>query len=417
MDRSSVLLPLAALVAALFALAGSASAQTAPTISDKGVTNSFPDGMEFSVSVESDSPIEELRLRYTVLPDGTTASGRPDFEPGTSVETTFELAGNNPPVIYLSPGTMITYRWEATDADGDESRSESRDFFYDDNRFDWATTKGDGMTIYYYSGSGDDAQAMHAAAVEAIADGEALLGAEVPFEVQVWIYASPNDMRPALQRRSESYESQVTTAGVRVASNTVLVLGNASFDTLRHELMHVVTAQAGESALGSLPAWLDEGTAVYAQDDPGGFRSAVQAAISQGEVLSVREISAYPGDPNKVNLFYGEGWSLVSFLIDEYGQEQFAELYAEVKSGKRIENALQAVYGFGQDGLEDEWRQANGLPPRQTEAPDAPDDAAPSGLSDDDGGGSLGLVIGLAAGVIGLAVVVGGLGIWMARRV
>jgi len=406
-----------AAIVTILALPSVAGAQSAPEIVDGGVTNLFPNGMEFAVSVSSDSPLEELRLRYIVKPDGTAAIGQPDFDEGTSVETIFSLAGNNPPQIYLSPGTVIEYYWDARDAEGRESRSETQTFFYDDARFDWESVSGDGVTIYYYAGSEDDAGEMHAVALESITEMSGLLQTEVPFEVEVWIYDSTDDMRPALQARSETYESQIITAGVRVASNTVLVLGTASFDTLRHELTHVVTKQAGESAFGSLPAWLDEGTAVYGQSGPGGFGSAVEGAIDRGNVLSVREVSSYPGDPNKVNLFYGQGWSLVSYLIDGYGEEQFAELFAEVKSGKRIESALQAVYGFGQDGLEDEWRGANGLPARVTPAPDdpdQPDDVTP--LDEDDGGSSLALTIGLVAAVIAAASVVGLGGVLLARR-
>lgn len=406
-----------AAIAVFLALPSAVGAQSAPEIADGGVTNLFPDGMEFAVSVSSDSPIEELRLRYTVLPDGTAAIGRPEFDAGTTVETTFTLAGNNPPQIYLPPGTVIEYYWDATDADGRESRSETKTFFYNDARFDWESVSGDGVTIYYYSGSEKNAEEMHGVALESISEMSALLQAEVPFEVQVWTYDSTEDMRPALQARSESYESQIITAGVRVASNTVLVLGNASFDTLRHELTHVVTKQAGESAFGSLPAWLDEGTAVYSQSAPGGFGSAIESAIGRGNVLSVREVSSYPGDPEKVTLFYGEGWSLVSYLIDEYGEGQFAELFAEVKSGKRIESALQAVYGFGQDGLEDEWRAANDLPARVTPAPgdpDQPGDVTPA--NGNDGSSSLALVVGLAIVVIAVAAAVGIGGVLMARR-
>ncbi|MCH7485103.1 MAG: hypothetical protein IIA90_08160, partial [Chloroflexi bacterium] len=84
-----------AVIAAFFVLTPAAGAQSAPEIVDGGVTNLFPDGMEFAVSVSSDSPIEDLRLRYTVLPDGTAAIGRPEFDAGTTVETIFTLAGNN----------------------------------------------------------------------------------------------------------------------------------------------------------------------------------------------------------------------------------------------------------------------------------------------------------------------------------
>jgi hypothetical protein len=385
-----------------------------PTLTDAGVTNDFPNGLTFAVTAESDSPIEELRLVYKVLPDGALTRAVPDFEPGTSIETTFLLEGNTN--IYLPPGVEVEYHWEATDADGATAETETETYFYDDVRFDWQSVEGGGVTIYYYSGSSDDAQRMHDTAQEHLERMNALLGTEVPFTVLVWTYADTDDMRPALQRRSPTFDSQIITAGVRVASNIVLVLGNASFDTLRHELTHVVTKQAGESALGTLPSWLDEGTAVYSQSDPGGFGDAIERALNSGDVLSVREISAYPGDPDKVTLFYGEGYSLVSFLIDEFGEAQFAELFATVKSGNRIGSALEEVYGFNEDGLENAWREANGLPPRDTPEPTTqpqqPGDITDTG----DGGTSTGTVIVIAAGILALAAVVGVGGILLARR-
>ena len=59
------------------------------------------------------------------------------------------------------------------------------------------------------------AQALHDVGVQALADAEALLGAEVPFPVNVWIYDSREDMVPALPRTSPTYESRIITLGVR----------------------------------------------------------------------------------------------------------------------------------------------------------------------------------------------------------
>ena len=59
------------------------SANAAPTVSDAGVTDSFPNGMTFAVSASSDSPINELKIRYKVLPDGTSAIASPKFQPVT----------------------------------------------------------------------------------------------------------------------------------------------------------------------------------------------------------------------------------------------------------------------------------------------------------------------------------------------
>ena len=398
------------------------------SVTDEGVSNNFPDGMEFRVSAASDDAIEEVRLRYTVLPDGTTASGVPDFQTGSSVSTVFTLSGNEPPRIYLPPGTRIDYHWEVEDAAGNTATTPEQSIVYEDVRFDWTTLEADGVIIHYYSGSEDDAQAMLDVAQVAIAQMSGLLAATVEFPVNVRIYASTDDMRPALERRSEAYESQIITAGVRVSSDTVLVLGNVSFSTLRHELAHVITGIAGEGPFGDLPAWLDEGTAVYAQGDPEGFGGALERAIDRGNVLSVRSITSYQGDPDKVDLFYGQSWSLVSFLVDTYGEEKFARLFAEIKGGKTTDAALEAVYGFDQDGLDNEWRSSVGLPPREDTAQDG-EEAVPTtfppsdggsgdapAAAEDGGGTSAGVIIGLALAILAVAAAIALATVVLARR-
>lgn len=427
MNRLFRLSLLALLAVGLLSLSPRAVSAQGLSVADEGVENRFPDEIEFRVSAESDEPIEKVRLHYTVLPDGTTASGVPEFEPGISVSTSFTLAGNEPPRIYLPPGTRIEYYWEVEDAGGETATTPEASIVYEDVRFEWSTLEADGVIVHYYSGSTEDAQAMLDVAGETIDRISGLLDVTVEFPVQVRVYDSSDDMRPALQRRSETYESQVTTAGVRVSSDTVLVLGNVSFTTLRHELAHVVTAVAGEGPFGDLPAWLDEGTAVYAQGDTGGFGDAVERAIDRENVFSVRSITSYPGDPSKVNLFYGQSWSLVSFLIDTYGEEKFARVFAEIKSGKTTDAALEAVYGFDQGGLDDEWRASVGLPPREDAAGNgeepvptlAPSDGGAANGSQaeaDDGGTSIGVIIGLVVGIVAAAAVIGLATAVVARR-
>ena len=394
-----------------------AAAQVRPTVTDGGVENRFPEGIVFRVSARSDSPIERIRLRYTIRPDGTAASSEADFQPATSVSASFTLEGNNPPRIYLPPGTVIEYFWQVTDAEGDTTSTVPATFFYNDIRFRWTTLQGDGVTVYYYAGSQKDAQTMLAVASETIDSMSKLLGVGIDFPVKVWIYKSVEDMRPALARRSETFEQSVVTLGVLVTSDTALVLGNASFDTLRHELTHAVTAVAGEGAFGSLPAWLDEGTAVYSQSDPGGFGSALKQAVARGDVLSVRSISSYPGRPDKVELFYGQSWSLVSYLVKTYGDGKFAQLFAEIKAGKRIDEALMTVYGIDQDVLEGEWRASLGLPPREKPAPTEPPlSAAERGVAEEDGGTPISAVLGVLLGTLALAGAVGLGGLTLARR-
>ena len=70
-----------------------------------------------------------------------------------------------------------------------------------------------------------------------------------------------------------------------------------------------------------------------------------------------------------VSLFYGQSWSLVQYLIDTYGETQFAQLFRAFREGDTTAGALEATYGFDQDGLENEWRASVGLPPRAAPPP------------------------------------------------
>src|SRR5690606_37195813 len=133
-----------------------------------------------------------------------------------------------------------------------------------------------------------------------------------------------------------------------------------------------VTAAAGDGAFTSIPSWLDEGLATYAQSQKGGRAAAVEIAIQTDSTLRLRNLQAPTNRAELIELFYGQSWSTVQYLIDTYGEESMAELLATVQEGNTTDQALEEVYGFDQDGLYNEWRVANGLAPIEFEAiPDA----------------------------------------------
>ena len=106
------------LLVALIALAALAPATLSAqglSVADDGAESLFPQGIQFRVSAESGQPIEKVRLRYTVLPDGSSASAVPDFQPGTHVSAGLVLGGAG---LYLAPGTRIDYHWEVEDESG-----------------------------------------------------------------------------------------------------------------------------------------------------------------------------------------------------------------------------------------------------------------------------------------------------------
>jgi len=332
-------------------------------INSQDVANSFPDEIVFRISATGNADIEKVTVRYQILPDGVPAYGVPQFNPGRLVQVDFHLDANDGQ-LYLAPGAEILYHWEIEDAAGNVVVTPGTTFVYQDTRYEWVSASEGAVSVHWY---GDrDAESYLRVAADTLDRMSSLLGVEAIFPVKVWVYDDNDDMLAALPRRSQGQEIERRTAGVRVASDTVLMLADGGGDILRHELTHVVTKVAGVGPYGDLPAWLDEGTAMYAQSEPGeGFTSALDGAVDRDRLLSVRSMTSPTGDPDKVTLFYGEAWSLVSFLVDEYGEEKFAQLYAVFKDGSTTDNALQQVYGFDQEGLEDAWRASLGLAPRQ----------------------------------------------------
>jgi hypothetical protein len=368
MRRPLVLLGLAVLfLGAVVAPAGSAQGGIEVTAAD--VVNSFPEEVVFRLSAHSEASIEEVTLHYQILPDGVMAYGRPDLTPGERVQVDFHLKGNDPPRSYLAPGAQIDYFWEVEDGAGNKLTTDPVTFVYEDIRFSWESASEGNVSVYWYVGSRSSAESSLGVARDTLDKMSALLGVTVDYPVKVWIYDNYQDMLPALVRRSEAHEQQVVVAGERVSSDTILMQGEGADDTLRHELTHIVTHVAGEGPYGSLPTWLDEGTAMYGQSEPGeGYTSALDRAVERDIVLSVRSMTSPTGDPSKVGLFYGQAWSLVDFLIETHGSAKFAELFATFKEGSTVDKALLKVYGFDQGGLEDAWRASLGLTPRQTPA-------------------------------------------------
>jgi hypothetical protein len=134
----------------------------------------------------------------------------------------------------------------------------------------------------------------------------------------------------------------------------------------------MVILQLIEGPFGDLPAWLDEGLAMYAEGMlPERYQSVLNSAIRRDELISVRSLSSYSGDTSQVTIFYAESWSVAKYLLDTYGKEKMAELLKVFKEGSRYDDALQKVYGFNMDGLDAQWRTSLGVKPRTSPQPTA----------------------------------------------
>jgi hypothetical protein len=387
-------------------------------------TNAFPAGAVFSIFARTPQPPREVRLRYSIAPDGTDAmrvaqcSGTNPVGCRASVGDTLDT--------FMIPGAEVTFSWEFTLPDGTRLTTEPERFVYEDTRFAWNTESSGNVTVYYYGSDRELARRVLDASVETLDRLGTMLGTSVGFPVKVFLYEDAAAMRPAIL--SNAREGVVTLGEVYFSDTAMVAADVAPEDVARHEVAHIVVREATRGPFG-VPAWLNEGTAVWAQEEPlGGELDALEMAVARDRVLSLQVLSSSSaaGDPGTVSLFYGQSYSVVKYLIDTYGPEKFGQLFAVFKEGSTTENALQTVYGFGVRELENEWRASLGLPPRASPSPTAEPTpagrATPVGATEGsegesaDNGFPVALVAAIAAAGVVLAGAIVGLGIVAARR-
>ncbi len=364
--RTLAALALGLLLAA--GLIGTAAAEV--QVSDERTETADPRSITFRVRVQGD-PLQDAVLVYRVLnPDGAIGGDlRAEVAPDGQGDLSVTLQTNTANT-YIPVGSRISYRWEFTTRDGAESQTEQQTFVFLDGRYSWQSMEQDDVTLYWYADEAAARLALQATA-DAIADVETLLDTELPYPVRVVVWPRESEGELAQRARGSTFDSQVITGGSRVSSDLLHVYDalGSFVDVARHEAAHLVTKVAGDGTFTRVPAWLDEGVAVFAQNDPGaGYRSAVQFAIQGNDTLRLRNLNAPTNQASLVNTFYGQSWAVVSYLVETYGQAELAALFAAIKGGSTTDQALQAIYGVDQDGLYNEWRESVGLPPIEYEA-------------------------------------------------
>ncbi len=338
----------------------------------------FGETITFRVAAESESEITNIWLYYQVGGFPATSRADPDFEPGQRVEAEHEwdLVLN-----YTPPGSEIEYWWKIQDAAGNELETESASFTYEDGRYDWRELSSDRIVLYWYRGDDDLGQALFDRALEALDQLKEDTGVTVEKAVKLFIYGSHSDLLGALDQGAKEW------TGGRAFTDQGIVLIGVSPGNLEwgkratvHELTHVVMHQVTDTPLGGLPTWLDEGLAMYAEGDlEPVYVADLNEATESNTLISVRTLSSsFPADSDLASLSYAESYSLVEFILDQYGEEKMTQLIDIFTEGAYYDDALQEALGVDTNGLDDAWRAWLGAPPRPTAAEGTPQISQPS---------------------------------------
>ncbi|OGX44665.1 MAG: hypothetical protein A3H41_00260 [Omnitrophica WOR_2 bacterium RIFCSPLOWO2_02_FULL_45_28] len=117
---------------------------------------------------------------------------------------------------------------------------------------------------------------------------------------------------------------------------------------LPHELGHIIFREFVGSE-NNAPLWLDEGVAMY-QEKVKRFnlKTKLLQALEQRKLMPLNKLSElninFVNDKEIVELYYAEALSVVDYLLNKFGRDNFVELCRRLKERKTFDQAINDAY-------------------------------------------------------------------------
>ena len=325
----------------------------------------FPDEVVLRLEAESEVEIAEVTMFYRLGVQSVRTYGYPEFTPATHVSAEFRIktGGAN----YIPSGVDIEYHYVFRDVEDNTFESERFFLEYKDPQYQWQTVRRGEMVVLFHNRSIDTVAEVATVVDQSLRPVKELLGLEEIRPMKAVILSSSREAGRSFPFVSDAARRGHLYGGFAFGELDLFVLVGLDPNGMVHEMTHLLVDEALSSPLARLPAWLNEGLAMYFESGPRGRDATVSQAARSDSLLPLRSMAAVPGRPQDVRLFYAQSWSLVNHMMETHGRERMAALFRAVNDGKGIDRAVSEAYGMRLDQLESEWRA--GL---SGERPDSP---------------------------------------------
>lgn len=239
-----------------------------------------------------------------------------------------------------APAAEVTYFWQLEDAQGNSLLTEEKTFLYLDPQFPWRSQKHGAVTLFWYEREEEFVETTLAQVDQAFIKIDERVGLGQKKPIKIIAYLDPDDWAPAVDpvscNEAQAIAWQNTFAFLPESSTVDQVVQG---DILTHELTHLLVQQNYQLQPGiqpgTIPFWLSEGLATYADGYNWG---------------------RWGTEPTSLLGAYGQAESLVTFLIEEHGgKEKIHQLLTTIAEGATVDVTLLATYGFDQQGLKEAW--------------------------------------------------------------
>jgi len=325
----------------------------------------FPNTLTFQLQASTAGQVEEVYLEYgTNARSCVVAVARQQAEltPGSPFTASWEWDFKDS--SSLPVGAEVWWQWEVRTKSGESLRTERNSLVIEDPNLTWQRVENDQVLVVWAEGSQSFGRQILDLATRSLDRLAKEAGIEPNGKVRLTIYPTFEDLRAARLFAPEWTggvafpEYGVTMMGIPLDS------GDWMDEVVPHELAHLVTGQRVFNCLGTgMPTWLSEGLSMYsekAQNEADTNRMVTE--LKADRLPPLRNLAGgFSANADQTNISYAQSGEVVRFLIREYGPDKMAALLAGIQSGQRINPALQEVYGFDTDGLDNAWRSSLGF--------------------------------------------------------
>jgi hypothetical protein len=320
----------------------------------------FADQMIFTAAASGDAPITQATVFFQSGSQAPYSHPADAFTPAAVVSLTATIDLNETKLI---PFSTVSYWWEAIDQAGQKARSETQTLIYVDNRFAWQEfTSGPARVHWYQGDSGFGGAAVNVAA-EAIPGIQQQIGVEPPSPLDVYLYASIDDLRSAVELAGREWLGGQARPELGVVLVAIPPGDSARLQMRRdipHELTHLMTFVAASPNYDAVPRWLDEGLATLNEGEPNSTQVlAVQDALAKNKLIPIESLcGAFPADASAALLAYGQSRYIVQQIINEYGSAGIQALLAAYRDGATCSGGVERALSIALPELELKWRSA-----------------------------------------------------------
>lgn len=330
------------------------------TVTGAGVEYFFAQRMTFRISAQSDTDIRSAVVVFRAG-SGPERRGTATFAPGKTIEATYvqPLIGGMVP-----PFSAVTFWWELSDSAGHKLTTLPQAIEYLDNRFNWQEATEANVRVRYYAGDTAYARAALSGARSALARVNQELQAPVPPRVEVYLYATLDDLQSALLLGGRDWQGGQARPDLGVVLVAIPPGQEAPAQMKRdipHELTHLLVFQATGAGYARVPHWLDEGLASANEElaQPA-YQLAIESAFREGRLIPLETLCGpFPADAGQAQLAYAQSQGVVQFIRDRY-PDGVRKLLGAYAGGATCSGGVGQALGYTLGALDLAWRASLG---------------------------------------------------------